>query len=306
MDRREFDWSLLKTFLTLLEQGSVERAARALRSSPATVTRHVSQLEEQLGCALFERTGRRLMPTRAGESIREHGLAMGLAAEAVARTLDRGAAELVGSVRIGATQGVACSLLPGILGELRQRHPGLRIDLIAGQRASDLLGREADIAIRMFRPEQGALVARKLCVLRFGLFAADSYLQRVGEPQSLGELRGHALIGPLSDDSLLRGLAALGLVVDSDQFALRSDDPLVEWAALRGGLGIGVAPLYRTHGDETVRQVLVDLPLPSFPMWLVVHREVRDSQLIRQCFDALADGLISELGRRHGSTADDG
>lgn len=293
MTTSDFDWTLMRSFLAVIETGSLQGAARRLASSQPTIGRHVMQLEEQLGCALFERTGRKLLPTRAAVAIAEHARRMAEGADAVARALTATQDSPVGPVRISASQMAACYLLPSMLARVRQAHPALQIELVSTNAVSNLLRREADIAVRMVRPEQNSLVARKVGEIGIGAYASVDYLARRGAPTSPGELVAHDLIGLDQDDTLLRGFAALGTPVTRESFVFRSDDHVACWQAVRAGIGIGFVSHYTAATDPDVRRVLTDWPVPPLPIWLAVHREIRGNSAIREVYDLLG-GFLEE------------
>lgn len=299
MTSPDFDWTLMRSFLAVIEAGSLQGAARRLTSTQPTIGRHVMQLEEQLGCALFERTGRKLLPTRAAEAIAEHARQMAEGADAVARALSATQDAPTGTVRISASQMAACYLLPPMLTRVRLAHPALQIELVSTNAVSNLLRREADIAVRMVRPEQSSLVARKVGEVGVGAYASVDYLARRGAPTSPGALVTHDLIGMDEDDTLLRGFAALGTPVTRESFVFRTDDHVACWQAVRAGVGIGFVSHFAAATDPGVRRVLPDLPVPPLPIWLAVHREIRGNTAIRAVYDLLG-ALLAEANETSG------
>ena len=287
----EFNWQLIPSFLAAHQHGSLLGAARALGISQPTVGRHITLLEVQLGTPLFERTGRGLIATPAAMRLAEAAQAM----EAGAQTLMRGAHQaqttLSGTVRISASQPMACSLLPKLLLKLRGEQPGIQIELVVSNAISDLLRREADIAIRMLRPTQASLVARRIGQVKVVACAHRHYLVRSGVPQLPAELLQHHLVGNDRVQDIHRGFAAMGHPVDTEQFALRTDDLMAYWAAVRAGLGIGFVAAFLLRDDPEIVPVLPDMPLPTVPVWLVVHREIRTSRRIRAVMNFLAREL---------------
>lgn len=294
----DFDWTLMRSFLAVIERGSLLGAARALGSSQPTVGRHVAQLEHELGVALFERTGRRLVATRAAHAIAGHAAAMGRSADSIGRALASASAKLEGVVRISASQVAAHCLLPHLVARLQRAEPGIEIEIVATNAISNLLRREADIAVRMVRPAQASLVARRICAIEIGTYAAESYLERRGTPRSPAELLTHDLVGFDTDETIVRGFARLGQAIGRARFRVRSDDHLVAWRAVCAGAGIGFGAVYVAHGEPGIRRLLPDLALPPLTMWLAVHREIRASAIIRRTFDFLATELASEVAAR--------
>ncbi|MES2480504.1 MAG: LysR family transcriptional regulator [Pseudomonadota bacterium] len=289
---QNFDWSLVRSFLATLDQGSLMGAARVLQMSQPTVGRHIGELESQLGVVLFERTGRGLVPTAMALQLAVAARGMEAGALQLSRTLWGAQTLTSGTVRITASVPVAVYLLPPLLVALRMAQPDIQVELVSSNEVSNLLRREADIAVRMVRPEQASLVARKLGDVRLGAYAHRSYLARRGVLKTANDLLLHDLIGSDTDTAIAQGFQNLGLPVTRDAFVLRSDDLIVQWQALRAGLGVGFCSDYMARTDPDVLRVLPGvLDIPPIPMWLAVHREIRTSQRIRAVFDFLAEAL---------------
>ena len=292
----DFDWRLVRSFLAVLDQGSLLAAARALNVSQPTLGRHITELESQLDSVLFERTGRGLVPTRTAAQLAEAARQMQDGAVQLSRTLAGTRTQAGGTVRITASVPVAVQLLPHLLLDLRLTLPDIQIEIVSSNQVSNLLRREADIAIRMVRPDQTSLVARKLGDAPVGAYAHRDYLARRGTPAQPTELLQHELIGSDTDPAIRQGFEAMGYPVPREAFALRSDDLLVQWQAVRAGLGIGFLADYQARLDPAVQPVLAgQLQIPPLPMWLAVHREIRTSRHIRAVFDFLATALLGAL-----------
>jgi DNA-binding transcriptional LysR family regulator len=292
-----FDWSLIRSFLAALDHGSLLAAARQLKTSQPTLGRHIAELESQLGVVLFERTGRGLVPTATALQLAESAREMEAGALQMTRTLTGAQSQTTGTVRITASVPVAVQLLPPILARMRQTLPDIQVELVSSNLVSNLLRREADIAVRMVRPEQGTLVARKIGSVGVGAYAHRNYLARRGPLRQPTDLLQHDLIGSDADPSILRGFQALGYAVGPDAFALRTDDFIVQWQAVRAGLGIGFLADYMAGTDPDVVRVLPGvLKIPELPMWLAVHREIRTNRRIRAVYDFLAETLPQGIG----------
>ena len=287
-----FDWTLVRSFLVALEHGSLLGAARVLKSSQPTIGRHIAELESQLGVVLFERTGRGLVPTAIALQLAESARGMETSALQLARTLTGAQAQTLGTVRITASQPVAVQLLPPLLARMRMVLPDIQVELVASNQVSNLLRREADIAVRMVRPDQETLVAKKIGNVGLGAYAHRSYLARRSSLRQPADLLQHDLIGSDTDTSILLGFKALGYAVGPQAFALRTDDLVVQWQAVRAGLGIGFVADYMARSEPDVLRVLPGLlPIPEIPMWLAVHREIRTNKRIRAVYDFLAEAL---------------
>ena len=291
MADQNFDWALVKSFLAVLDAGSLMGAARRLQAQQPTLSRHIAELEAQLGLPLFERTGRGVLPTAAALAIADAARQMQAGAEQLGRGLARQRDATAGSVRITTSQVAAAWLLPPVLAALHLEEPGIQIELVASNALSNLLRREADIAVRMVRPAQATLIARKLGDIAIVAAAHDSYLARAGTPRQPADLLQHTLIGLDRDDNDLRGFAAMGLPVAREQFALRTDDHIAYGQWLAAGAGIGFVAAYNLPRWPGVRQVLPMLKIPPLPCWLAVHREIRGNRVVRRVFDYLAEAL---------------
>jgi DNA-binding transcriptional LysR family regulator len=286
-----FDWALVRSFLAVLEQGSLLGAARQLQSSQPTIGRHVAELEKQLGLVLFDRTGRGLIPTEAALRLADSARAMQSGADQLARSVVGADRSTSGTVRISASQPMACFVLPPLLAQMRSYLPDVQVELVASNSVSNLLRREADIAVRMVQPEQATVIARRVGKVLLRACAHQDYLRRRGVPRQPSDLLAHELIGGDRDDATLRGFAARGLPVERKDFAFRSDDLIVVWQAVRAGLGIGFVSEHQLRLDPAVHVVLPKVRIEPLPVWLAVHKEIRTSQRIRAVYDFLSDAL---------------
>ena len=295
MNNNQIDWSLLRSFLGAIDHGSLLGAARAIGTSQPTLGRHIAELERQLGVILFERTGRGLVPTQRAMKLADAARTMSNAADQLQRMARAAATGVRGTVRVSASQPVACILLPPILARLRQALPEIQIDLVVTNAVSNLLKREADIALRMVRPRQSSLVMKRIGTVSLSACAHRSYLARCGTPLLPDELLRHDLIASGQDGEFERGAAALGLPSDRAPISFRSDDLMAQWFAVKAGLGIGFISDYVIASDDRVDKVLPMLRLPPLPVWLTVHREIRTSAPIRAVYDFLAEQVPAAL-----------
>lgn len=293
--RTDFDWRLVRSFLAALDRGSLLGAARALHSTQPTIGRHIAELEAQLGVLLFERSGRGLLPTPMAQRLAESARAMEMAADQLARSASGAETGVSGTVRITASQPVACVLLPPVLARMRLELPEIQVELVASNEVANLLRREADIAVRMVQPDQASLVARRIGKVTLGAYAERDYLRRRGTPHQLEDLLAHDLVGYDRDESILRGFASFGFPAGSESFAFRTDDMIAYWQAVRAGLGIGFIADYVARTDARVQSVLPMLKIPPLPVWLAVHREIRTSRRIRAVYDFLVEAVPQAL-----------
>lgn len=289
-------WDHFRSFLGVLQNGSLSGAARALSLTQPTVARHIAQLEDALGGAsLFTRSPVGLTPTAAGLRLRPHAEAMAAAAAAMQRTAQGDATTTTGVVRITASEVVGAEVLPPILRDLQSNHPGLIIELVLSNATSDLLAREADIAVRMMRPQQKALVARRVGAVPLGLFGHQSYLERCGTPHSLNDLASHALIGVDRDSATLQLIEAAGLRLPHNSVTLRADNQLAQIAALRAGCGIGLCQTALARQSPELVQILIDATMPALDMWVTMHEDLTSDRRMRVTFDHLYAALVAYL-----------
>lgn len=281
------DWSHVQIFLALAEAGSLNRAAPQLGLSQPTLGRQLVALEESLGQLLFERHSRGLSLTEAGQALLPAARRMREGAQELALALAARDQSLAGTVRLTASDIVSTYFLPPVLHVLRQRYPEVQIELVVSNEQEDLQQRSADIALRMVRPEQEMLVARKLSEWRVGVFAHRDYIARRGLPQ-MSTILEHDWLGYDRSDRMLRGFAAAGTPVPVSFFGLRCDNQVVIWEAMRAGMGLAVGAVALGERDPAVQQVLPELLIEPLQMWLTAHRELRDTPRLRVIYDALA------------------
>jgi len=295
MHTGDFNWALIPSFLAALDRGSLMAAARALDTSQPTVGRHIGELETQLGVVLFERTGRGLVPTAHAHRLAEAARSMSGAADQLARQASGAQADTRGTVRISASQPVTCVLLPPLLRQMRELHPDIQIELVSSNAVSNLLQREADIALRMVRPDQSSLVAKRVGQVTIGTFAHRDYLRRRGTPRVPTDLLAHDLVGNDRNTDILRGFAAMGFPLQREDFAVRTDDLNAYQACVNSGLGVGFLARYVARQNTELVPLLPMLDIPALPMWLAVHREIRSNPRIRRVWDFLATALPQSL-----------
>lgn len=285
------DWSDIQVFLALMESGSLSRAARALGVSQPTLTRRLQRLEARLGARLFERSaGQGVRPTDAAHGLVPSAQAMAQHAAQWARSARSSAREVAGAVRVTASEMVSVFVLPPLVARARDELPRLAWEIVASDAIEDLRERRADIALRMTAPQEPDLIARRLRDEPLGFYAAHSYLQRRGEPHP-NDIRAHAWVGYDRVELLLRGFAQAGHAVTRDLFCVRCDHTVVQWQAVRAGIGIGVGLARVAEQDAGLQPVLTTIHVPPLPMWLVTRRDMRQSPRLKAAFDFLARAL---------------
>jgi DNA-binding transcriptional LysR family regulator len=309
------DWNLLRSFVAVSEEGSLSAAARKLGLSQPTMGRHIAELEDGVGTSLFARHPRGLTLTERGTALYEAAREVRDGVDSFARRAAGLGRSLDGTVRLSASEVVASFVLPRLLVDIRRRWPAIELEIVADNSPANLLRRDADVAVRMFRPEQPDLVARKAADAQMGLYASPDYLAASqGPPRGLEDLRRHTFVGMDRNDVDLRLLQRMGVELRRGDFMVRSDCQTLHVEAARAGLGIaGIQRALAERLGGLVR-VFEELPLPPLPVWLVAHEDVRRSARVRAVFDALATGLkdfyapgpaeAAQEGRARGSGID--
>lgn len=291
MDQLSPDWSLVRSFLAVAETGSLSAGARQLGTSQPNIGRQIRALESQLGASLFRRQPRGLVLTPAGERLLPHARAMQAAAGALTLAAAGEDARLDGTVRITASVVMSVFHLPPIIADLRKAEPRIAVELVPSDESSNLLFREADIALRMYRPTQLDLVTRHIGDLSLTLCAARAYLDWRGTPRNAEDLRDHDLVGYDRNPLLEEGFRAGGLDVGREGFAVRCDDNLAYLGLVRAGCGIGVAQANLVAADPGMVALDLGLALPRLPLWLTAHEQMRQTPRLAFVWDRLADAL---------------
>ncbi len=293
IDPDRLDWAHLRSFLATAETTSLSAAARKLGLTQPTLSRQVAALENSLSLLLFERVGRGLELTEAGREVLAHVRDMGAAASRAALTASAQRSEITGTVRITASDVFASTYIPEMIIEVRKRAPNLMIEVISTNDISDLMRREADIAIRHMRPEEPDLVARLVKEAKGSFYAATSYLDRRGRPKTKEDLALHDWVSFGDVPRMVDYLVALGVPLLADAFKVGSENGVVAWEMAK--VGHGICPMDDVVGDRSsgLEKVLGDDLAVTFPVWLVTHREVHTSPRIRLVFDILAQAIAA-------------
>jgi len=294
MAHGEPGWELWRSFDAVMREGSLSGAARILGITQPTAGRHIVELEAGLGAgALFTRSARGLQPTETAHALAPHAQAMAAAAAALVRTASAPADAGAGVVRISASEVIGAEVLPSVLAALRADHPLMVFELLLTDASSDLLRRDADLAVRMTPPRQQALLAKAVGRIRLGLYAHQDYLARSAPLETMEDLTRHALIGFDRDEASLRSIhAELAVLPD---FALRTDNQLAQLASIRAGFGVGIVQDPIARRDPMLVPVLRDAFTAHLDVWIVMHEDLRTTRRMRIAFDALADGMAAHV-----------
>ena len=274
------DWDDLRFFLALCEAGTLTGAARATGAEHTTVARRIDALEAALAARLFDRFPKGWSLTAAGTALVPHARKLEDDMHALLNVA-RGASEVVGSVRVSAPPALAACLLAPRLRAPLARLPGIEIDLRAEARTTDLMRRQADIALRFARPTAPGLVAKVLAHVDYGLYAQADYA--AARLPAQWEFLGY---DDLQQDAPQQEW--LDKVRGDRRYSVRSNDLLTLLQAAVAGCGVGVFPRYAAAGAPGM--VALDPPCPvRRKLWLVMHDDVRRAPHVR----AVADEIIA-------------
>jgi DNA-binding transcriptional LysR family regulator len=289
------DWSHARAFLAVAETGSLSAAARVLGQSQPTLGRHIKAAEAALGATLFVREPGGLRLTEVGRLLLDPAREMA-AASARLETLAAGRDMRVsGTVRITASVVVSHYLLPPIVADLRHAEPDIEIELVASDTTENLTFREADIAIRMFRPTQLGVVTRKIGDSPMALYAVDDLLARFGRPVDLESLQRLPFVGFDRSDMILRQFRNWGLDVTRDFFGVRCDDQAAYWKLVCAGCGVGGMQTVIGDAEPTVRRLDFQPDLPALPLWLATDDAMHKTPRVKRVRDFLVEAVSRSL-----------
>jgi DNA-binding transcriptional LysR family regulator len=294
---KEPDWSHIRSFLAVYNEGSLSGAARRLGLTQPTLGRQIAELEKDLGVALFIRSQRGLTPTDAANDIARHAQAMSAASNAMIRAASGGESDISGTILITASDIIGAEVLPPLLASFRSMAPQVTIELSLSNRVADLLTGEADIAVRMLRPGQQAILARHVGDVGLGLYAHRRYLDaapKLTTPRAM--LREHSLIGFDRETPVLPDLSE-NLALVRDIFSLRTDNDLAQLAAIRAGCGIGLIQHGIARRSKELVPVFPDQIGARLEIWLALHEDLRTSHRLRLMMDHLLAGLLDYVNQ---------
>jgi len=291
MTSRDINWGYWRTFLAVLDTGSLSGAARRLSLTQPTIGRHIENLEYALNLPLFVRSQNGLEPTPLALSLEPKAQAMAMSAYALTRRAKTGPVELEGTVRITASEIVGTEILPDILCGFGDKNPRVDLELALSNDQADLLHQDADIAVRMVRPRQTRLLAKKIGKVKLGLYAHRSYLQKCPAPLDIAELEDHHLIGIDRDTERWAGVTLGKNQIMSDDLYFRCDSDIGQLAAVRSGLGIGVCQKAIAKKNLSLRAVLANEVEFELEMWVVMHEDLK----AHKCARAIFDHFVNEL-----------
>jgi len=286
------DWDDFRVFLALARSGTLSAAARALQVNQSTMSRRLAALEVAAGARLFERTASGYSLSAAGEAVRGHVEQLEAEAIGIERQLLGQDARPTGRVRLAASDSFAAWFLVPRLAAFQRLYPGIELELVTGNQPVNLARREADISLRLSRPKEANLIARRLGLAAWAVYAASSYLSRHGKLSARGRMRGHRLIALAEDLRGTVGARWLAKQGNLGEVVLRCNSLISQAAAVVSGLG--VSPLPCLFGDcEASLERALPHTVGAHDIWLVVHPDVKSSARVRAVMDYLTELVVS-------------
>lgn len=290
-----FAWDDLRYVLAVARTGNLNAAARALGVNHSTMFRRINALEGELGSKLFERLPDGYLPTESGERLIETAERIETETLALDRELTGRDTRLSGELRVTASETLAFRALTAEIARFRQMHPGILVALNVDNRVLDLSRREADVALRATRPREGNLFGRRLTDIRWGLYAAPSYLAPHPAPKKLSALEHHAFIGWTENAQSTKAGAWLARHVPPTSIAFRGSGFLNHHVAAKAGLGIAVLPRYLGDPDRELTRLRLEPENLTTELWLITHRSLKDTARVRAFMEVVGDGLRRKL-----------
>lgn len=285
------DWSHIRSFLAVAEAGSLSAAAKAGGASQPSLGRHIKALETTLGAELFLRDGSGFTLTDAGRVLLEPARDMAQAAARLGNLATGQETGLAGTVRITASVVVSHFLMPRIIAGLRDDLPEIEIELVPSDAPENLIYREADIALRMFRPTQLDIVTRQIAEQSMALYGAHALLDQFSPLRGFEDLAALPFVGFDRSDLMLRQMRDLGVPVDRHFFGTRCDDQAAFWQLVCAGCGIGAMQCAVGDAEPRVRRLDIQPQLASLPVWLAAQEDVYKNARVKRVWDGIAAGF---------------
>ena len=283
------DWSWVQSFLAVASHGSFSAAARQLDLSQPTLSRHVRALEQVWERPLFVRHNRGIELTDAGRRLLEQSSGIESSMASLWRHRSADPNQPCGTVRVSVNEPLGLFVLPEWVDCLRASHPSVALELCIDNRSADLTRHEADLAVRMYRPNQQSLVAKKITDSELGLYAHRRYLEKHGEPRGLDDVARHTFAGLDRDAQWAPMLRSLGM--RAEQFTLRSDSLALHVQALLAGVAVVSTHVRFAERHPDLKRVLPEVRFPSLPVWVVMHEELRADPAVAAVFRELVQYL---------------
>lgn len=283
------DWNLLKSFAFVIKEGSLSAAARQLKTTQPTVGRHIASLEKELGISLFTRSRDGLEPTEDALNLLPDVEIMLTHFQSLTRKLEGEKDDESGTVRLATSEVMGVEILPNMLKTFHKRHPKIKIELSFSNKNENLLKRDADLAIRLTKPLQEALVAKLIGHVPLHFYAHQDYLKENGIPQNLNEIKNFSVIGPDRDDAFLSVLEQSGINISRSDCDFRLDNQIGQIELLKQGLGLGIMQQPLAKKIPYLKPILKDEFEFPMPVWAIMHEDLRANKKVRLLYSFLIE-----------------
>lgn len=291
-----FDWNRTRAFLVTAEEGSLSAAAKALGVTQPTLSRQVAALEDEIGVMLFERIGQKLKLTPSGIELLAMAKKMGDAAQEFSLVAGGQSQQLEGNVVLSVCEVDAIYRLPNIIAQLRQAEPGISVEVVVTNEVSDLKRRDADIAIRSFRPSQPDLIARKIGEEVIWLYGTPEYLHRYRHVTKLTQLQDIQLVSFSDVNRIIEMMNQRGWQLTKENFQLMTSFQPLQLNLCKQHLGLIYLPRDMAKHEPNLSQAFPEFgPIMQLPVWMVCHQELHTNPRIRRVFDFVANQLQAQL-----------
>ena len=288
------NWDYFRFFLAVAESGSLSGASQILGVSHPTVRRQIRDLELSLSTKLFNRTPDGYVLTAEGERMVDLARTMEITAHAIERSASGEESKCEGRVTLAAAAGIGTHWLAPKLAEFRRLYPAGEVELNISRSQLDLMRLEADLALRMGDPGGQELVGRRVGTVSFGLYAARTYLERNGTPQTAEDLKDHDVIDSTGEIGGLAQVKRLREIAGDAAMPFSSNNLLTQFAAMQAGGGILPAPDYMTRDLSCIVRVLPDVFNVELDLWLLTHEDLTRTARVRTLMDFLIDSIRTD------------
>ncbi|VAW77889.1 Transcriptional regulator, LysR family [hydrothermal vent metagenome] len=291
------NWDGFRYFVAAAETGSLSAAAKVLDSNQPTVGRYIDTLESELGLKLFQRHAKGLTLTQEGAYILDQSLSMRSLVLKSQRSVQGSEQEVSGTVKIAVPEGLCHEVLLTGLPNFYDQYPGICLVLNVSTTTASLTSGDADVAIRLFRPDDANLVVKHLGDMPMGLYASSGYCKVNKMPENTDELKSHRIIaygGGLAGLSENQWLAKHS---SPSHCVLRSDSTVTRLKATLMGVGISIQPHIFSTTNNSLCRLIEAAQIPGHKIWLVYHNDLRDTGRVRAVVDFVSSGIESALSR---------
>ncbi|NOQ88416.1 MAG: LysR family transcriptional regulator [Gammaproteobacteria bacterium] len=289
------NWDGFRYFTAAAEVGSLSAAAKMLDSNQSTVGRHIDALESALGIKLFQRSVKGLSLTEQGQAIYEQSQQIKNSIVKIQRVVQGGEATASGTVRLSLPEGLGQEVLIPALDKFYQQYPNVKLIFNVSATTANLTQGEADVAVRLFRPEESDLVIKYLGEMKLSLYASESYKEKYGLPKQLRDIRKHKVITYGDQLSILPENQWLLNHSDEALRILCSDSTVTRFKATVSGVGLSVQPEVLGQTNAKLIRLFKSVKLPAHKVWLVYHEDVRHISRIRAVVDFISNCLVDEF-----------